>query len=521
MKYRGKKLFQAVAAGAVLLLPLSACSEDQSAPPAANSTERTIRPPAVAGGFYPSSTEKLTGMIRGYLKEADFRNFRGRIVAMIAPHAGYPYSGKTAAAAFKELDDQKVKTVILIGSSHRAYFSGISVYGGDGYRTPLGTVEVDRVLADRLRQSDKNISYKPGAHNREHSLEVEIPFLQVLKNDFRIVPILIGRARGETVRKLGDLLGAILKGDPEAVIVCSTDMTHYPPYEAACRIDRETLEAIETMDPEEVIKVRRKYIPGSVPNLSCTLCGEEAVIATMIAARRAGTDRVEILGYSNSGDVSFGDKNRVVGYGAVIFLKEDEKMNEEKVNDKKEREGLSSAAQKRLLEITRLALSEAVNGRPLPSDPVDDPELQGHQGAFVTLTENGRLRGCIGQFTAERPLYEVVREMARSASLRDPRFPPVSPDELDGIEIEISVLSPMKKISDPMEEVELGKHGIYIRRGFRSGTYLPQVATDHHMSKEEFLSSCTAHKAGLSPDAWKDPETEVYVYTAEVFGEED
>lgn len=195
-------------------------------------------------------------------------------------------------------------------------------------------------------------------------------------------------------------------------------------------------------------------------------------------------------------------------------------MNE--INQSNNRqEGLSARARKKLLEITRQALTEAVSGRPLPSDPVDDPELQGHQGAFVTLNEGGRLRGCIGRFTADRPLYQVVREMALSASQRDPRFPPVRSSELDKVSIEISVLSPMKRIVDPINEVEPGKHGIYIKRGFRSGTYLPQVATDHNMSREEFLTSCTAHKAGLPPDAWKDPETEVYVYTADVFGEDD
>jgi AmmeMemoRadiSam system protein A len=155
----------------------------------------------------------------------------------------------------------------------------------------------------------------------------------------------------------------------------------------------------------------------------------------------------------------------------------------------------------------------------LSEEEVDDPELQGHQGAFVTLNIGGQLRGCIGQFTANRPLYQVVRGMALAAALRDTRFRQVQPSELDDISIEISVLSPMRRITDPMKEVELGKHGIYIKRGYQTGTFLPQVATEHHMSKEEFLSSCTAHKAGLPADAWKDPDTEVYVYTAEVFGE--
>ena len=187
--------------------------------------------------------------------------------------------------------------------------------------------------------------------------------------------------------------------------------------------------------------------------------------------------------------------------------------------NERDREGLSPEARQRLLGIAREALTEVVHGRPLPAGPVDDPELQGHQGAFVTLKRGENLRGCIGQFTAEAPLYRTVREMVRASALRDPRFPPVRPEELDGLTVELSVLSPMRRVTYPMKEVELGKHGIYIKRGYRSGTYLPQVATDHDMSKEEFLSSCAAGKAGLPPDAWKDPATEVYVYTADVFSE--
>jgi len=312
---------------------------------------------------------------------------------------------------------------------------------------------------------------------------------------------------------------------PDSVIVCSTDLTHYPPYRDAVRIDRETLDAIKSMDRKKVVEVREKYIPGPVANLACAMCGEKAVLATMEASEILGVGTVEILDYSNSGDASFGDKNRVVGYGAAAFIKTDDikkTIKEKKMTEeRKDQEGMSESSRKLLLKITREAMTDAVNGRPLSEEPIADPELQGHQGAFVTLNIGGQLRGGIGQFTANRPLYQVVRGMALAAALRDTRFRQVQPSELDDISIEISVLSPMRRITDPMTEVELGKHGIYIKRGRQTGTYLPQVATDHHMSKEEFLSSCTAHKAGLPPDAWKDPETEVYVYTAEVFGEEE
>jgi len=183
-----------------------------------------------------------------------------------------------------------------------------------------------------------------------------------------------------------------------------------------------------------------------------------------------------------------------------------------------EEKTVSEAGQTELLKIARQVVEAAARERPDPDIRPELPELERPLGAFVTLHQRGRLRGCIGTFLPHKPVWQVVMDMARSAATRDPRFLPVAEVELDDIDVEISVLSPLEKTDDPLS-LELGVHGIYIRRGQRSGTFLPQVATEHHMSKEEFLSSCCAHKAGLPPDGWKDPETEVYLYTAQVFGE--
>jgi AmmeMemoRadiSam system protein A len=182
---------------------------------------------------------------------------------------------------------------------------------------------------------------------------------------------------------------------------------------------------------------------------------------------------------------------------------------------------LSTDSRKRLLEIARQSVEAAVRSQPPPTFAETEPELQVHAGAFVTLKSSGRLRGCLGQFMSDQPLWQLIAVMARSSATEDPRFlhDRIAPDELPDVHIEISVLSPMEKIDDPLD-IELGVHGIYVTGRGRSGTYLPQVATEHHMSKEQFLSSCCSGKAGLPPDAWRTGEAEVYVYTAEVFGEE-
>jgi len=183
---------------------------------------------------------------------------------------------------------------------------------------------------------------------------------------------------------------------------------------------------------------------------------------------------------------------------------------------------LSEPSRQRLLQIARQSVEAAVGRQAMPTFRVEEPELEVRHGAFVTLKNKGRLRGCIGRFSADEPLWKVVADMARSSATEDFRFfsDPITPAEFPELSIEISVLSPMTKIDNPLD-IELGVHGIYIAGpGGRSGTYLPQVATEHHMSKEEFLSSCCQHKAGLSRDAWRTGEAEVHVYTAEVFGEE-
>ena len=182
---------------------------------------------------------------------------------------------------------------------------------------------------------------------------------------------------------------------------------------------------------------------------------------------------------------------------------------------------LSERARARLIELARRTVEAAVKGEPTPQTTIDDPELQGKQGAFVTLKTMGRLRGCIGRFVSDLPLWQTVRAMAVASAAEDPRFVGnrITPAELDSVDMEISVLSPLKKVESPLD-IELGTHGIYIRRGMRTGCFLPQVATETGWSKEEFLSNCCSHKAGLPADAWKDPETEVFIFTAEIIGED-
>ena len=510
---------------ALVLFAIASCSQE-----AGSGEGEEVRRPAVAGQFYPGEPAALRSEVERLLAGAKKLTIEGRIVALIAPHAGYPYSGPTAAAAFKQIEGRPVGTVILLGCSHRAYFPGAAVWSGEGWRTPLGLVPVDRQAAEKLAAAVRGASILPEAHAREHSLEVELPFLQSVLKSFRIVPVLIGAADPGTLQELANAMAEILRDDPAAMIVCSTDMTHYPSYEDARRIDRETLEAIRTMNLQKVAEIESKCDGSAAPNLSCALCGEKAVLATMTAAAILGVKEAEIADYRNSGDSPIGEKERVVGYGAVVFRlppgapapaarpDENQAKTEETMKATQGQDGLSPAARERLLAIARGALAAALRQRPIPETGADDPELQAQRGMFVTLTKHGDLRGCMGHFDQDVPLYKLAAEQALVSAFEDPRFPPLDPSELQEISIEISVLSPPRPVASA-EEIVVGTHGVILRKGMRGATFLPQVAPEQGWGREEMLAHLSL-KAGLNPDAWKEGAS-FQVYTAQVFGEKE
>jgi hypothetical protein len=516
----------AFSAWSVVALSVVSCAKQAGSGEEAG---KIIRPPAVAGGFYPGDAGALRATVEKLLGEAKKVPIEGRIVGLIAPHAGYGYSGPTAAAAFKQLEGRPIGTVILIGSSHRASFPGAAVWSGDGWMTPLGLVPVDRKAAEKLVSTVKGAALLLEAHREEHSLEVELPFLQTVLKSFLIVPVLIGGADPATLKDLGKAMAEMIREDPGAVIVCSTDLTHYPPYAEAQRIDRETLEAIRTMDIEALSRIEARCERSDVPNLVCAVCGERAVLAAMEAAVLLGVKEAKVVDQRNSGDAPMGDKSRVVGYGAAIFslppgapsplnnIKNDGKQTEEKMSlIAKEPEGLSPAARARLLSIARSSLNAVLNRKPFASDGFDNPELQARRGMFVTLTKRGDLRGCMGHFDQDVPLYELAARQAVVSAVEDPRFPPVESSELQDIKIEISVLSPPRPVAS-WRDIEVGKHGVILRQGMRGATFLPQVAPEQGWDREEMLTHLSL-KAGLAPDAWKEG-AKFEVYTAQVFGE--
>jgi AmmeMemoRadiSam system protein B len=281
-----------------------------------------VRRPAVAGAFYPSSRKELTAMVDGYLADAEKKELKGELIALIAPHAGYVYSGHVAAYAYKQLQGKSIDTVVLVGPSHRYLVSGAAVYASGIFETPLGMVELDKEFASELVNHEQGIASLPQAHDSEHCLEVQLPFLQRVLQNFKIVPILMYDFSDENCKMLSQALRVCLNGK-NAILIASTDLCHYPEYEEAKKADNVVISAISKFDPDLLRKNTDEYMRKGIPNLHCMLCGSGAVIAVMQAAKSLGADAVEILKYANSGDVSFGDRSQVVGYlAAAIYKKE-------------------------------------------------------------------------------------------------------------------------------------------------------------------------------------------------------
>ncbi|MCX6236225.1 MAG: AmmeMemoRadiSam system protein B [Bacteroidia bacterium] len=402
-----------------------------------------------AGRFYTDQPAELNTQLQQFFSKSIQRKTGKTPIAIIVPHAGYVYSGEVAASAYNQIDpNRKFERIFIIGSSHTTTFAGASVYCTGHYETPLGIVKVDLDLVKQLVKENKLIRCYSEAHLNEHSIEVQLPFLQYyLKTDFKIVPIIIGSSTAETAKKLASILKPYL--NEQNLFVISSDFSHYPKYNDARMADQATAEAIKTNKATKLIAALESNENRNIPELVTSLCGWSSVLTLLYMTEQLPDITVDLVQYKNSGDSSYGDKQKVVGYYAISFTQ-----------------------------------SQAKNQT--------------------------------GRFDAILPLWKVVQSMAVAAATQDYRFSKVQPGELSELKIEISVLTPLKRIQSA-DEFIMGKQGIYIKKGNSSGTFLPQVANQTNWSKEEFLGHCAEDKAGIGWNGWK--TAELYTYEALVFGE--
>ncbi len=457
----------------------------------------TLRPAAVAGSFYPAAAGVLRDEVRAYLQEAATRRAAPAPKALIAPHAGYVYSGPIAASAYALLAPvrDRIERVVLLGPAHRVPVRGLALSGADAFETPLGTISTD-AEAERALGALPQVVVSPRVHACEHALEVHLPFLQHMLGRFSLVPLVVGDA---TPQEVAEVLQA-LWGGPDTLIVVSSDLSHYLPYGEARRVDARTAQSIVALDP-------------TLDHLQA--CGATPVNGLLTVARSRGL-RIEQLDLRNSGDTA-GDRARVVGYGAWA-LYEPPPAERDEIDEAESVSGVKSM-RATLLALARGSIAERLGiGAVRPEAPF----LRAHGASFVTLKRDGELRGCIGTLEAHRPLGEDVAHNARAAAFSDPRFPPVVVHEFDGIRVEVSVLSkPEPILAGSLDELAaaLRPHvdGLILRFGAQRATFLPQV-WETLPAADEFIAHLL-RKAGL-PVGFRHAQLQAERYTVEKYAEE-
>lgn len=466
--------------------------------------EKTInRQPVVAGMFYDKDPGSLSRELKELYSYGDKDMGNDVLRALIVPHAGYIFSGQVAACAYRKIPiDKTYDTIFILGSSHHVKLDGASIYNKGDYITPLGKVNVNKDISRKLINGNELFSFQASAHAEEHSIEVQIPFLQHrLRNEFSIVPIIIGCTDTNKILKIAMLLAPYFNN--RNLFIISSDFSHYPQYEDAKTVDLNTVNSILSNNPDNLLRQLHQNETENISNLLTSLCGWTSVLTLLNITSNCKDLMFEKIDYRNSGDVKWGNKKRVVGYASIgVFEKSEEK-------------GMLTDEEKGyLLKYSRHALYKAVSKSKLEFQ-VDEnihrclSDIK--TGLFVTLYSNGKLRGCIGTFKSGRNLIDLVAVMTKESALYDSRFLPIDTSELDSISIEISILTPLKKINS-IDEIELGKHGIFIKEGFRSGTFLPHVATKLGWDLKTTLGHCARDKAGIGWDGWRNAD--IFTYEA-------
>jgi MEMO1 family protein len=469
----------------------------------------TDRKPVAAGRFYPADKEMLTKDLAQLFEKCKKSPSNLIVRAIISPHAGYIFSGKTAAAAYSSIPKNAVyKNIFIIGSSHVMYFDGASVYNSGDYITPLGRIQVNKEIANKLILSNRVFSFPTTAHEQEHSIEVQLPFIQYyFKDHVSIIPIIIGTDNVNTVKKIAEALRPWFT--PENLFVISSDFSHYPSYENATTTDSLTAISILTASPEKFLNTLSSNDSKHIHGLVTSMCGWTSGLTLLYLSEGNKNLEMKLLNYSNSGDSPNAGKDEVVGYNAIAMY--DKKSDAAIVPETQDSFSFTETEKEQLFTIVKSSIRSRLYGEKkyVPDERSVSSNLKKPMGAFVTLKINGALRGCIGRFISSEPLFNVVQESAISSAFEDPRFSPLSKAEFKNTDIEITVLGPLKKINN-INEIVLGKHGIYIKKGLYSGTMLPQVATENGWTVEQFLGYTSRDKANIGWDGWKDAEIFIY-----------
>jgi len=438
----------------------------------------SVRPAAVAGFFYPDDPSELSTTVEQLLNNVVRPGKPAK--ALIVPHAGYIYSGPTAARAYAGLRQvrDKIRRVVLLGPAHHVYTQGIALSSAAYFATPLGNIATDIDAREQIK-GFTYVHFNDAAHLREHSIEVHLPFLQVVIDDFVLTPLIVGNTEPNQV---ASVLRA-LWGDPRTLIVISSDLSHYYDYDTASQIDNKTCELISDFNFNAIDSKRA--------------CGCMPMRGLLLLARQKNMN-IDLLDLCNSGDTA-GDRDRVVGYGAFALNEPELSLDPELI--------------RYLFQLARKSIRSGLNGDG-PYRPVSGeypPELNAIHAVFVTLHADGALRGCVGNTEATTTLITAVANNAYAAAFSDPRFKPLTQDQYHTISVSLSILTEKAPLQfndedDLLVQLQPGEDGLIIERGGKTATFLPVVwhsLPDREIFLEELKRKAQIGKSEQIDHAWR------------------
>ncbi len=423
-----------------------------------------IRKPVVAGQFYPGSASQLRAMIEMLV---DKKTKKQDAAGLVLPHAGYAYSGSVAGAVLSRIKFKD--TFIIIGPNHHGRGKPLSIMTHGAWETPLGEVKIDSELAGQILADSSHLQEDAAAHQYEHSIEVQIPFLQYFKPDIRIVPITLAYASGDVYKEIGkEIAKAVKELNREVIIIASSDMTHYESQESAKQKDTQAIDAVLELNEDELLR--------RVEELDISMCGYAPTVALISAAKELGAKTAELIKYQTSGDIT-GDYSSVVGYAGII---------------------IKAVEMHPLVKLAQKTVETYVKEGKIPPSPAKlTREMKGRAGVFVSIHKLGDLRGCIGTFEPiQKNVAAEIMNNAVSSATRDPRFPPVAPEELPQLDYSVDVLTRPEPVADE-SQLDPKKCGVIVECGFRRGLLLPDL---EGVDTVDYQIDICRQKAGIDPD---------------------
>lgn len=483
--------------------------------------EEKIRQPVLAGSWYPGNQDELNKQIDTFFLQAKEKinvKLDSAPLALIVPHAGYAYSGYGAASGYFLLQKYTYDRIIILAFSHQIPHSSIAISDFDKFRTPLGDIHVDAALKNELLKKKSLFITMPDIDKTsENSMEIQLPLIQKAAPSAKILGLYVGQLNEKQFKEAAEMLKRYIT--PRTLFVASSDFTHYGenynyiPFPKDANI-RKNLSILDGGAINEITAINPKGFLNHIQNTDDTICGKNPIallLYTLSATQNKGIQST-LVNYYTSGDL-VGDFTNSVSYVTIAFYQ----TNTQKENPYT---GLANDEKKLLLKLARESIQYYfAHDSLMPVDEKQNPinkNLKELRGAFVTLKINKELRGCIGHIEPVQELYKDVIENAVNAAFNDHRFNPLTQEEYRHVEIEISALTPIKKINS-IDEIQVGKHGVILRKGFYSGVFLPQVPVEQGWNKTEYLENLCS-KAGLNDkNAYKDAN--LYIFSAEVFSE--